>query len=188
MTYYNIYKQIIEVSNNVLDNIDLQELNKFNFISNFNVISCKSGQEHYRLLSYISRLYDNISIMDIGTEACRSSICLGINHKNKVFSWDIFKNTDRYPSAQNIFYKTGNVLEEEQLLKSPIIFLDTAHDGIFENEFIDFIIDNKYNGIIIFDDIHLNREMGDFWNKIPVIKQDITNIGHWSGTGIALFE
>lgn len=188
MINYNIYKQIIEVSNNVLDDIDLQELDKFNYIKNFNVISGKSGQEHYRLLSYISGLCNNISIMDIGTEACRSSICLGINHKNKVFSWDICKNTDIYPSSRNIFYKTGNVFEEKQLLKSPIIFLDTAHDGVFENEFIDFIINNKYNGIIIFDDIHLNNEMSDFWGKIPVLKQDITSIGHWSGTGIALFE
>lgn len=40
----------------------------------------------------------------------------------------------------------------------------------------------NYENFIIFDDIHLETAMVEFWNKIPNdIKYDITEIAHGSG-------
>jgi hypothetical protein len=30
--------------------------------------------------------------------------------------------------------------------------------------------------------------MKNFWDRIEEKKYDITNIGHWSGTGLVIFE
>jgi hypothetical protein len=66
--------------------------------------------------------------------------------------------------------------------------LDTKHDGVFEQEFFDFLVKENYNGIVLFDDIHLNSQMKNFWSNIELEKYDITNIGHWSGTGVVVFK
>jgi len=183
-----IYDKIINVKNGYLDSINLDHLNKYSSVTNFNVISHTSGKEHYRLLMYASSLFDGITIYDIGTEQCRSSICLGSNKKNKIKSYDIIKNTSNYPEIKNVEYIIGDVREDANILDSPLLFLDTAHDGVFENSFYNFLIEKNYKGILILDDIHLNSEMKLFWHKITQTKQDITSIGHWSGTGIVLFE
>jgi hypothetical protein len=39
----------------------------------------------------------------------------------------------------------------------------------------------------MFDDIYLNAEMTNFWNGLQNEKYDLTKVGHWSGTGIAIF-
>jgi hypothetical protein len=38
------------------------------------------------------------------------------------------------------------------------------------------------------DDIHLNEAMINYWNSFTEEKYDLTNIGHWSGTGMVIFE
>ena len=38
-----------------------------------------------------------------------------------------------------------------------------------------------------FDDIHLSRQMDNFWDGLKNDKYDLTEIGHHSGTGIAIF-
>jgi tRNA1(Val) A37 N6-methylase TrmN6 len=40
--------------------------------------------EHYKLLKYISNLYDDITILDLGTNTGESAIALSQNKKNKV--------------------------------------------------------------------------------------------------------
>jgi hypothetical protein len=47
---------------------------------------------------------------------------------------------------------------------------------------------NGYRGIVILDDIHLNDHMNTFWNNITQKKHDVTNVGHFSGTGIIIFD
>ncbi len=61
------------------------------------------------------------------------------------------------------------------------------HDGIQERDFFKFFEEIGYEGIVVLDDIYVNKEMNDFWNNIKQPKLDLTDIGHWSGTGIVLF-
>ena len=51
-----------------------------------------AGKEHYRLLSYISSLYEDSILIDIGTYQGFSALALGYNQSNKVLSYDIVEN------------------------------------------------------------------------------------------------
>lgn len=66
--------------------------------------------------------------------------------------------------------------------------LDTNHDGEFENQFYAFLNKNDYRGLLFLDDIHLNQPMTDFWNAIREPKEDLTDLGHWSGSGLVDFS
>jgi hypothetical protein len=81
------------------------------------------------------------------------------------------------------------------LLKSNLLFVDAAHDGIMEKQIYDFLCENNYKGILLLDDISLNKEMAFFWQNIDKKKYDITEIGNgiggtlWrSGTGLVDFS
>jgi hypothetical protein len=46
-----------------------------------------------------------------------------------------------------------------------------------------------WSGKIVFDDINLNNGMKKFWNSLPdEKKQDLSEVGHVSGTGIMEFN
>ena len=74
------------------------------------------------------------------------------------------------------------------ILESKIIVLDTYHTGTFEKTFYDYLKEINYKGILLLDDIKLNNEMVEFWNLITEEKDDITHIGHITGTGIVYFN
>ena len=66
--------------------------------------------------------------------------------------------------------------------------LDTLHDGVFEKQFLSYLIEIEYCGYLFLDDIHLNSQMANFWNQINISKSDISIIGHGSGSGLVDFK
>jgi hypothetical protein len=61
-----------------------------------------------------------------------------------------------------------------------------------EYEFIKLVIEGGYRGIIICDDVDLNRDMKDWWTWVDTLvpasrKWNVKDIGHWSGTGLLDF-
>jgi hypothetical protein len=145
-----------------------------------------AGLEHYRLLTYISTLYNGVSLLDIGSYQGSSAIALSFNKKNKVISYDIEHQPEIADiKIPNIQFIKGNVLKHK--IASPFIMLDTYHDGEFEQEFVDHLLKINYKGLVMFDDINLNKEMSNFWNGLKNEKYNLTHIGHHSGTGIAIF-
>lgn len=178
-------KQILEVTNNELDNIQTD------YASKFNVEGCfhgKSGSEHYRLLMYISQIFRGVLVFDVGTLECRSAIALSYNESTKVRSFDIRQVLPENINKDNIEYILGDCTLDIDFKSVPFIFLDVAHDGIYEEIFYNHLKGIKWKGILLLDDIHLNDEMKKFWNSITEEKHDITSIGHWSGTGVVLFK
>jgi len=154
----------------------------------------EAGRDHYRLLSYISSLYNNITICDVGTKHGLSAIALA-SPTNKVYSYDtVDKLDDQLKDAAseiNCTFLVENCLEKdehkERLLSADIVMLDTDHDGVFEEEFYSFLKTNGFSGILILDDIRLNEPMKKFWDSITEPKFDITKYGHFSGTGLVTF-
>ena len=146
----------------------------------------KSGVEHYRLLAHISTYYENETILDIGTFKGGSALALSFNKNNKVISIDIENHLESNINRSNIEFKILNILDYPKLIQqSKLIMLDTAHDGLFEKEFYTYLIKSNWNGIMIADDIHLNKPMKRWWKLIDnKYKYDITRFGHWSGTGL----
>lgn len=183
---------------NTLTNLDLDKLDLSSIIRHINLkeyqsyINAPSGQEHYRLLAWISLRYTNVNIFDIGTYLGCSSIALGYNINNKVISYDIIDNKKLISHPNNCIYEIGDFRQDDNILLSPCILIDVdPHDGIQEEIFHNFFIDNNYKGLVIWDDIYLSKNMTMWWNSIKetdsIHKIDLTNLGHWSGTGAIVY-
>jgi hypothetical protein len=182
----------LSITNEQLDNIDLfpysQRINSSEYQGYF---MSKSGQEHYRLLSYISQNDDLIDILDVGTLKGCSALAFSVNSKNKVRSFNVGNEFDLNYTPLNAEFIIDNVLNgnyNSVILGSKYIMLDTYHDGTFEKEFYDHLVSINYKGYLLLDDIHLNFEMERFWGSITKEKYDITNIGHLTGTGVVYFK
>jgi len=79
----------------------------------------------------------------------------------------------------------------ELVLSCPFIFMDVdPHNGCMEIDFYNYLKKINYTGFLICDDIWYFKEMRDnFWYKINYEERyDLTDIGHWSGTGIISFN
>jgi len=180
-----------EIKNEDLDNIDLISLSdriksdeyKRYFLS-------RSGMEHYRLLSFVSQMNNDIQILDIGTLKGCSALAFSINKSNNIISIDVASQVELYDIPENVKFIIDNILSEkyvETILNSKYILLDTFHDGTFEKEFHQHLINIKYSGFVIFDDIKLNPQMIEFWNSISNNKLELTSIGHVTGTGVVFY-
>lgn len=148
----------------------------------------KNKTEHYRLLSYISKMYDNMIMIDAGTNFGHSCKAMAQNKKNKIITYDIIsKNFPFFDEYGNIEFKKMDINNEsEEIIKSAkIILLDIdPHDGLQEKKFTDYLKSIDYKGYVICDDIFLNQGMKSWWDSIQVEKYDVTEIGHLTGTGI----
>ena len=162
----------------------------------------EAGKEHYKLLAYFSTLFDNSTIVDIGTFRGYSALALSYNKSNKVFSFDLHahmfeKSLEGNP--ENVEFIVDDVLKPNhlQLLSnSEIIFLDADHHGKFEAMVHDYLKKTNYQGIMICDDIYFDGSAGmnmvDWWDsiktdknkhwwetdKIKLEKYDLTEYGH----------
>lgn len=146
-------------------------------------------REHYRLIAYLATLFDNTALFDIGTNLGYSALALSYNPSNTVVSYDIVecKELGCREELNKIEYCLGDARQDPRLLKSPFIMLDTNHDGQFEKELYDHLLKNGYKGLLFLDDIHLNIPMRKFWHSISMPKEDISDLGHWSGSGLVDF-
>ncbi len=75
------------------------------------------------------------------------------------------------------------------LRKSDVIFIDAPKDNIFERNLLANFsnIGLKSGTLLIFDDIRL-WNMLSIWREIDHPKLDITNFGHWTGTGLVAWK
>lgn len=179
---------ILKVTNTELDDIDMSFINRWLDPTHTGYMHSNSGREHYRLLTYISSLYSNDIIFDIGTNECRSAVCLSKNIQNKVISYDIVQVLPKNPILSNVDFLLGDSTTDKHILTSPFIFIDVDHDGVYEEKFLNFIKQSKWSGLLLLDDIHLNESMKKIWQSIETEKYDLTSKGHWSGTGLAVFR
>jgi predicted O-methyltransferase YrrM len=179
-----------------VNNIDISDLYKFaDYHDNYQYFKIEKG-EHYKLISYLAKQCpDNSILIDIGTYLGYSALALSINKNTNVITYDIQDcvlkgDFSTINDVSNIERRTKNCMEDmEELIKAPLIVLDVdPHDGQQEKDIINKLIEHKYKGIVLCDDIHLNRPMIDFWNWVPLKKIDLTKYGHLSGTGAIIFD
>lgn len=162
------------------------------------------GKEHYKLLAYLSTLYNDSVIFDIGTHMGSSALALSYNPTNTIYTFDIvdklinytgpLKKFDQAPNINrhydNLFDPRVQTQYQSLLLSAPLLFVDVdPHDGDMEIALYDYLKAIKYPGVIIFDDIHYFPGMRKFWAHVDEkYKYDLTGIGHWSGTGMVVFN
>lgn len=187
--------KILSVTNEELDKIDLSKYYEYALIKpDFaGYFMLPSGKEHYKLLAYISSLYTNAKILDIGTNYGYSAVCLADNKDNLVVTYDLVKydiidNLFKNPFNDNIVFKFGSFIGVEDLSTCPFICLDTAHDGPFEKAVINYLQFINWRGILLMDDILSHGPLIELWEELDMEKYEITSKGHWSGTGIVVFK
>ena len=160
----------------------------------------KPGKEPYRLLSYISTLFNNTTIIDISSYKGLSALAVSYNPTNTIHSFDIASKVvnEQIKNRENIHFHVENIFEEsgqsnwETTIKnSPFIFLDVdPHNGNMEIDFYNYLKKINYQGFVICDDIWYFKEMrNNFWYKIPYENRyDLSDFGHGTGTGVVTFD
>lgn len=147
----------------------------------------------YNLYAYLSHKFDNSVILDIGTRHGNSAIAFSSNPTNKVITFDVV----RWPSfdgvkKDNIDLRLGNFMEDNTINYDDvsIIMIDVdPHDGLQEPPMLDFLRSKQWKGMLLLDDIseRLWPAIYNMWITIPEEKFDVTDIGHFSGTGLVNF-
>lgn len=189
-------KLLLDLDPEKINEIDLSNMEKYIEWTGESkkYLNLNAGQEHYKLIAYIVKNYlrsDEYAV-DIGTYMGLSALAMS-KYICTVYTYDI---KDHIPDDKSsikdlpeiIFKVKDCTFDEEILLNSKLILLDIDHDGEEEERILDFLRCNDYKGIVILDDIHIFKPMKDLWDNIPEKKYDITDIGHWSGTGIVFFD
>ena len=155
-------------------------------------------KEHYKLLTYLAKSLNNVNITELGSLRGISAECLAQNKTNKVISYDISTQfSENYSKLSKKYTNLQFIIEDilfdlnDVLFSSSLVFVDIdPHNGEFEKKILDRLIEKKYSGLVIFDDIHLNTGMKEFWvyaqNKCKTL--DLTEVGHHSGTGLIIFN
>ncbi len=173
--------------------IDLSPLYKFAADNDDNrrLLRGEAGTEHYKLLAWISQQFNDALIVEIGTLGGLGTIALSHNVNNHVISFDIrgFKWGNKTPSnAEKKIVYDGYM---DEVVESKVIFYDAAHEGREEQEFLDELIARNWKGVIFWDDIHLNKEMVEFWNNCKDAgyeMEDWSDLGHATGTGVMFLK
>ena len=148
-----------------------------------------AGAEHYKLLAYLSTCYRDTTIVDLGTDKGCSALALSYELSNRVVSYDIENRRVVPIELPNVEFRVKDALKDKDtILSAPLIMLDTAHDGVFEQRLYARLVEWRYEGLLLLDDIYLNPIMQSFWDKIGLEKIDLTPLGHWSGTGLVRFD
>lgn len=189
----NEIKSLIKkLSSEGLQFLDLSEYKKYNLSIYNEYLYLNCGSEHYQLLANISSNLNNKIIYDIGTNYGASALALGFNKKNNVTSYDIINLLPCEINEENIKFEIGNCLNDNALLNADLIFLDTAHDGSFEEVFLDHLIVKQYKGVVIMDDVNEYPILRSLAEKISQANNfeiiDLTHVGHYSGTIAIIFN
>ena len=177
------YNELIDVNLRSLSNLIREDEFRSYFCN-------KPGEEHYRLLAYLSTKFNNTTILDIGTFKGCSAIALSYNKNNFIKSFDLIDCKQIKEIPKNVEFIIGDFTDniyKQLVLDTPLIILDTNHTGDFEYKVYNYLKEINWVGYLILDDIYLNDEMKSFWNDISNEKYDITKYGHWSGTGLVIF-
>lgn len=175
-----------------LDALDMMPIyNQFRPVPEREYLLAPAGAEHYRLLKWVSHniqgVFDEIGVyMGLGTA------CLASSLKNVVTGWDVdlqFLNWRSTPVNVHLSFSINEEWYSKSISKSNLVLIDAWHNGYLEQDIFNYMIEEDFKGILIYDDIYYNDAMKTFWNNISHPgKIDATHIGHSTGTGIIDFS
>lgn len=198
-------KTLVGISADAVRSVDVARgaLPYASWHENAKYLSAASG-EHYKLLATVAAAYRGGRFYDVGTYLGHSALALAHGWEelgNRVISYDIadcFASPEALTAERSIKAHAGielrvrDALEDvEEIARSAdVVLLDvTPHDGKQERVFVDALVRHGFKGLLLLDDIHLNEDMTALWQWIPAARKvDLTEVGHWSGTGVAAFD
>ena len=140
-----------------------------------------AGIEHYKLLAWLSTQYSGKTLIEVGTLDGMGTIALSYNSDNRVVSYDIKECSWKCQVPPNAELRIVDENFYDEIMKSDFVFYDGAHEGKDEEVFLDELLKRDWHGVIVWDDIHLNKEMERFWDrclKAGLQCEDWTDLGH----------
>lgn len=164
-------------------------------------LSKDSGEEHYKLLNFLAKQVaqttKSCKVSDVGTLYGCSALSFAFGHPSvQVTTYDINNAVPNSPNIKTIAnvsnitrkYMSGQ-LDIPNIVQSDIVLLDIdPHQGTEELKFYQRLKQHGFKGLLLVDDIMLNEGMKAFWSEVDLPKYDITKYGHWTGTGIVVFD
>ena len=147
-----------------------------------------AGITEFKLYSYLAKKFKNTTILDIGTLYGGSALAFS-NSNNHIISYDIVHLiTHDNLKKDNIELRIGNFMEDDiDYSKIDLILIDVdPHDGFQEPPMIEYLVNIGWEGLLLLDDIKFEQYpvMQKMWYDLPYEKYDVTEIGHYSGTGL----
>lgn len=141
----------------------------------------------YKLYAHLSKNFKRVA--DLGTYYGHSALACALDPNTQVTTYDLYPDHRAIKEKENITVVEGDIFDYiDDILEHDLIILDIdPHDGIQEARFTDILKQENYKGVIVADDIHLQRDprMIAWWNNlICSYKKDVTSYGHSQGTGI----
>ena len=155
--------------------------------------------EHYRLLAALVEVANVNAAIEVGTYTGMGTLALASAGAQvqtyDLVSWDHFTKTVLRADDFNgkISQGIGNLAnakyfesQRDKLQSAELIFIDGPKDGVFEPAFVLKLLTILRGGqLLVLDDIR-KLEMLQLWRDLPLGKLDLTSLGHWSGTGLAI--
>jgi predicted O-methyltransferase YrrM len=155
--------------------------------------------DHYRLLAALVEARGVSAAIEVGTFTGMGTLALAAGGARvqtyDLIPWEQFSDTllrvddldgsieQRIGDLADARYFDSQV---DELRSADLIFIDGPKDGIFEPAFVSRLLSVLRAGqVLVFDDI---RKLGmlQLWRDLPLAKLDVTSLGHWSGTGLAI--
>jgi predicted O-methyltransferase YrrM len=162
--------------------------------------------EHYKLLAGLVLAMRPITVIEIGTATGLSALTMkkflppdGRIVTYDVVQWNAFADTCLLPGDfvhDRLIQRTDDLSNPEivrnnldVLASANMIFIDAAKDGIMEERFINNFRQISFTNppLLVLDDIRV-WNMLRIWRQIAMPKLDLTSFGHWSGTGLVLWQ
>ena len=176
---------------------DLSHLNQYVewHKDNFQYFNLDPSKEHYKLLAYLSKTLSCKKLVEFGTYIGQGTVALSYDDSKEVHSYDIYSwfpedGSMTAENRENIQLHVCDYIEDipEIIKNCDLIFLDIDHTGVTERIIMDALRQASYKGLVLIDDTKLNDEMRSFYTDIPETKMDISDVGHWSGTGLVIMD
>lgn len=181
---------IIDINKEEISSMDMTYAKDLAFKGHVNFDS-NPGTSEYKLYAWISHQFQDTTILDVGTRFGNSALSLSNNTSNKVISYNIVEEGASAIKKENITWKLMDFRDDVDLNLDEVslIMIDVdPHDGKQEPEMLEWLKEKGWSGKILFDDIHHAGTKG-FWRTLPEeTKQDLTEVGHMTGTGIIDFN
>ena len=162
--------------------------------------------EHYKLLAGLVIALRPRTVIEVGTFTGLSALALkkflpedGVLTTFDITEWNAFSQTclnesdfDNGQLIQRIadLSDAQEMKKHQELLQmADLIFVDAPKDGVFEPRFLQNLEEVEFHKppLVVFDDIRLWKMLA-VWRGITRPKLDLTSFGHWSGTGLVLWE
>ena len=155
----------------------------------------KAGEEMYKLLAYLACKVQNKTIIDIGTLNGYSALALASDDDKTVITYDV---QDVFPEDNmtvknkcNVDFRCMDCLEDinqEMIDSTDLICIDIDHKGYYERAILSLLERLNYKGLVVLDNIAISQDMKSLWEGIKQTKYVVTPFGHWTGTGIVVFD